>query len=246
MGSKQKTQTSTSASAPWSSQVPYLEGGFQEAQNLYNSDDPQFYPNSTVAGFSPAQQEAQTMGLNRARNGSQNLRGAQQYNNDVLGGKYLNNPYDDQVFNSIQNRVMPSVNSNFAAAGRYGSDSHASAMSGALTDAYAPYASQNYQQGLDRMGQAAQFAPELAQADYNDANAMYDIGTQQQQLAQAEIGDAQNRFNYNQDRRYNKLNQYMGLVGGNWGGTTTSAQPYSTPSLGSQLLGGGLSLLSLL
>jgi hypothetical protein len=246
MGSKQKTATSTSTSEPWAEQKPYLQAGFKEAQNLYNSNDPQYFPQSTVAGFSQNQLQAQRMGANRAMRGSALNTGAKKYASDVLGGKYLQNPNDDAVFNSIQNKVVPSVNANFANAGRYGSDSHARAMTSELTDAYAPYASQNWQSGLDRMGQMAQYAPDLAMTDYNDINALYDIGSQQQQLAQSELGDAQNRWNYNQDRRFNKLNQYLGLIGGNWGGTTTSAQPYSTPGLGSQLLGGGLGLLGLL
>jgi hypothetical protein len=245
MGSKQKTATSTSTNEPWSAQSPYLQAGFQQAQQQYNSATPQYFPNSTVAGFSPYQKKAQQMGANRALRGSSLNAGAKKYAGDVLGGKYLNNPYNDQVFNSIQNKVVPSVNTEFAQAGRYGSDAHASAMTGALTDAYAPYASQNYQSGLDRMSQMAQYAPDLAMTDYNDINALYDIGSQQQQLGQQELQDAQNRWNYYQDLPYNKLNQYMGLVGGNWGGTTTSSQPYSTPGFGSQLLGAGLTLASL-
>lgn len=103
-----------------------------------------------------------TASMNNAFSGD---KGAQGYVNDVLAGKYLNSdPYKDQVFQNIQSKVLPSVNSQFMGSGRYGSDSHAGTMTTDLTNAYAPYASQQYQQGLDRMGQAAS----MSDAMYNN------------------------------------------------------------------------------
>lgn len=243
MGSKQATATSTNTSEPWAEQKPYLQQIMGQAQQLYQSNGPQYYPKSTVAPFSKPQLQAQQAGMNRAMQGSGALRGANQYASDVMGGKYLNDPYNDQVFNSIQSKIMPAVNSNFAAAGRYGSGAHTGAMTTALTDAYAPYASQMRQGELDRMSSMASFAPELAQADYNDINAMYDIGSQQQMMAQSEMDDAKGRWDYYQDLPFNKLSQYLGLIGGNYGGQTTSAQPYYKPSGWAQAAGIGASLL---
>ena len=44
---------------PWDVAVPYMEGGFKEAQNLYNQYKPQYYSGQTQAGFSPDQMTAQ-------------------------------------------------------------------------------------------------------------------------------------------------------------------------------------------
>ena len=44
---------------PWDVAVPYMEGGFKEAQNLYNNYDPQYYSGQTQAGFSPDQLTSQ-------------------------------------------------------------------------------------------------------------------------------------------------------------------------------------------
>ena len=239
MGGSTKTATSTNTSEPWAAQAPFLKGMFGDAKNLYNAPGPTYYPGSTVASFAPETQQAQQLGTQRALNGNPTMQAAEGYGQDVLAGNYLNsNPYQDQVFQNIQSHVMPSVNSQFSAAGRYGSDLHGDTMTRALTEAYSPYASQQYQQGLDRMDNAMQFAPEFAANDYRDIGALDLIGGQKQQLAQKETDDAVNRYSYYQDLPYNKLNQFAGLIGGNWGGTTTSQQPYYQPSLFSQVAGG--------
>ena len=244
MGGSQQKATSTSTSEPWEEQIPYLEKGFESAENLWNAPGPEFFPGSTVAGFSPEQQQAQTLASQRALGGNATMDAAEGYGQDVLAGNYLNsNPYQDQVFQNIQSKVMPSVNSQFMSSGRYGSNLHGDTMTRALTEAYAPYASQQYGQGLDRMDSMAQFAPQFAQNDYNDIAALDAVGGAKQQLGQRETDDAVNRHAYYQDLPYNKLGQYMGLIGGNWGGTTTSSQPYYQPSPFSQIAGLGIGAL---
>lgn len=241
-----KNATTTNTSEPWKEQKPYLQDIMKQAQYLYKNDNPTYYPGNTVAGFSPQQEQAFGMAANRAVNGNANMKAAAGYNQDVLSGKYSGDPYQSQVFQNIQSQVMPAINSQFSSAGRYGSGAHADSAARGLTDAFAPYATQMYQNSLDRMGQAAAFAPTLAQNDYTDIAALADVGQQRQLLAQQEIQDAQNRYNYSQDAPYNKLGQYLQFVGGNYGGTTTSQQPYQTQSPFSQILGGGLGLLGLL
>lgn len=239
MGGSTEQATTTETREPWAVQAPFLKSGFTQAKSLLNAPGPTYYPGSTVAGFSPEQQQAQTLGAQRALGGNDTMKAAEGYGQDVLAGNYLNsNPYQDQVFQNIQSHVQPAVNSTFENAGRYGSGLHADTLGRAMTEAYAPYASQQYQQGLDRMDQMAQFAPQFAANDYRDIGALDAIGGQKQDMAQSELGDAVNRYSYYQDLPYNKLNQYMGLVGGNWGGTTTSQTPYYQPSPFSQIFGG--------
>lgn len=198
-GNTKTTQTSS----PWSGQTPYLKYGLDEATRLYQQAGPQYYPGSKVAGFSPEQNQAFSMGTQRALNGSQDINNAKGFTNgvlsgqygtpsgvsnfanasmnggygqsqdtakyvhEVLQGKYLNSdPYKDQVFKNIQQQVLPSVNSQFMGSGRYGSDSHAGTMTTNLTNAYAPYASQQYQQGLDRMNWAAGMSDQMNNNQY--------------------------------------------------------------------------------
>ncbi|WP_160119877.1 hypothetical protein [Rhodovarius lipocyclicus] len=55
MSSSPKTATTTSSSAPWSEQQPYLLRGFSEAENLLNQEQasggPAYYPGSTVSPY---------------------------------------------------------------------------------------------------------------------------------------------------------------------------------------------------
>jgi hypothetical protein len=133
---------------------------------------------------------------------------------------------------------MPAVNSQFMGAGRTGSGLHADTLARGLTEAYAPYASQQYQTGIDRMINAGR--------DYSPYETMEGIGKQRQGLAQSELQDSINRYNFAQDLPANKLREYAGFIGGNYGGQSTSTTPYQTPSIWSQIGGAGLGLAGLL
>lgn len=232
MGSTTKNATSTQTSEPPAWQKPYIETGLAEAQKLYNQAGPQYYPTSTVAPFAAEQEQSFAGGMQHAQN-------AANFNRDILSGQYLNSdPYSDAVFQNIQSRVMPAVNSQFMGSGRTGSGLHADTAARGLTEAYAPYASQQYQQGLDRMVSAGNnFAP---------YQAMEGVGQQRQELAQQELQDRINRYNFSQDQPSNKLREYMGFVGGSFGNNSTSTTPYQQPSIWSQIGGGLLGLGGLL
>jgi hypothetical protein len=216
-----------------------------EAARLYQQEGPQYYPGSTVAGFSQEQNDAFSRGTQRAINGSQDINNARGYTNDLLSGKYLNSdPYQDSVFQNVQQKVMPAVNSQFMGSGRYGSNMHTDTATRALTESYAPYASQQYQQGLDRMNWAAGMAPTWAANDYTDLGALEAIGQQKQQLGQQELNDAVARWQYYQQLPYDKLGQFLNNIGGNYGGTVVGKTPSNQPSgwqtaagIGSSLLG---------
>ena len=232
MPSGQSTSTSTTSSEPSAFQKPYLQKGMDAATKLYNTPGPNYFPNSTVAGFSPTQNAAFGMGSSLANNGD--LSQAQQANQNILSGNVNN----DAVFNNIKSHVLPAVNSQFESAGRYGSGAQSDALSTGLTNAYAPYAAQQYSDALNR-------APMLHNAQWQNVQNLWQQGQQQQMQGQNELGDAVNRFNYNQDLPANKLRQYMGFVGGNYGTNTTSTTPYNTPSIWGQVAGAGLGLAGL-
>lgn len=242
MGTTTKYATSTSNSEPWAEQQPYIKQGMAEAKKIYEGAGPSYYTNSTVAGFSPEQLQAQGLGSARAVGGNATMRASEGYAQDVLSGKYSGDPYGGAVFQNIQSQVMPAVNSQFSSSGRYGSGAHAGTLGTSLTNAFAPYAAQQYENSLNRMDSAAAAAPMYAANDYTDINALSQIGEQRQGLAQSELDDAVARWNFNQDKQANKLGQYMGFIGGNYGGTTESAQPYQKPSTLSSIMGGVLGL----
>ena len=120
-------QDSTTTSEPWSAAQPYIKDVYAQAQNLYNSGGPSYYPNATYTPFSPQTQMAMNLQENRALFGSpydeaaggfamnalqgqspftqagmQSLWGSQLGMaglSDTIQGKFLNsNPYLDNMF----------------------------------------------------------------------------------------------------------------------------------------------------
>lgn len=243
--SKPDKVTTTSQTEPWADQKPRLTFGFQEARDLYDAPGPTFFPGSTVSPFAAEQQEAQGLAANRARTGNPLMGQAGDYTSRVMGGEFLNagNPHLANVFSNIQSQVMPAVNSQFSAVGRYGSGAHADTMTRALSQSLAPFFFGNYETERGHMADAARFAPEFAAEDYRDIGMLDLVGMQKQQLAQREIEDAMQRHAFVQDLPQNKLQDYMATIGGAYGGSTTSQQPYFQTPWWQQALGGGLGLL---
>lgn len=92
MGGK-SSGSQTQKTEPWSGQQPYLKYGFQQAQDIYNSGGPGYYPNATYVPFSQQSETALGMMEGRALAGSPLNQMAQQYGADTLSGAYLNSPY---------------------------------------------------------------------------------------------------------------------------------------------------------
>lgn len=235
-----------STTEPWDVQAPYIETGFQEAQDLYNQPGPAYFPSSTVAPFSQDQLTAQ--GMVRDTAASNPLGEAStNYAMDVLGGSLVD-PYSDAVFSNIQSKVMPAINSQAMMRGRLptageGSNAYADTMTRALTEAYSPWASQNWQFGQKQMADMARLYPQLRAMDYYDAGALAKVGEEQQGLADRELADAQTRWDFYQNQPQNKLNEYMATVGGqNWGRSGETITPVQRPTdLGSAIsIGTGL------
>ena len=240
--SKTGKSTSTSSTAPWDVQQPYLEQGFSAADDLFHAPGPAYFPDSTVAGFSPDQITAQDMIRDTAMAGSPVMDAANQFALDTLGG--VNDPYGDSVFANIQSRIMPAINSQWMMKGREGSGLYGDTMGRALTESFAPWASQNWQFGKNLQSDVMKFAPDLRKMDYFDAGALGLVGKEQQDLAQRERDDARARWDYYQNLPYEQLNRYMGTVGGQqWGSQGTQTTPVQKPTGLGEALGAGLSIL---
>lgn len=145
MSSGGGSTTSNTIAQPWSGQQPYLADMFQNADNTYKqfSGNPQ----SSVAGFTPMQQQAMQMQTDPSANGSQVANSAANFAQNLLGGQYLNanpgsgsfglfangqmlnNPYmqgmanaaNTNIVNAYQTATAPQTTSEFEGAGRYGS-----------------------------------------------------------------------------------------------------------------------------
>jgi len=236
-----QTITQQANSSPWSEQQPFLKTGFQSAQDNVLNRPLQYFGGSTVVGFDPATEQSLNMTQQRATAGSPLLGQAQGEIGKTLSGDYLNqgNPaFQGMLERSIspirqeyQQTVVPGLNGSFAGAGRYGSNAFQTAR-GQAADSYmrnvgdvaSGLAYANYGDERGRMQTAAGLAPSLAQADYADAGMLGQVGAAREGQAQAQLQDQVNRFNFQQSEPTNRLAQYMGLIGGGYGGQSTSSQ----------------------
>jgi hypothetical protein len=240
-------QTVTTNTAPWSGQQPYLSFGFQQAQDLYNQGGPQYFPGQTLASLAPQMTQAIAATTQRALDGSPLVTAAQNTLTGLENGQFLSagNPYFQQMFQNVANAVTPAVTQSFEGNGRYGSGAYANALSSALAQQAGNLAYQNYSQGLNDLLQGARLAPTLANQDYVDLGQLASAGSTQQGLDQQQINAAIDRYNYNQNLPYNTLANYMRMIQGNYGSSSTQTTQQSVNPIAGSLgfgSGGGLNV----
>lgn len=128
------------------------------------------------------------------------------YYSDILGGQ--TNPYLDRMFGQASDAIRSKLDSQFAAAGRYGSSDHAREMQQGYNDLATNLYGGQYQSDQARMMQAAQLAPA---AGY-------------QGFAQ-QLGAAQGLENFDYDQAMSRLNDYLGMTSPLLGAGGTQTQP---------------------
>ena len=217
---------------------PYVSYGLQEAKNLYQGTSPQYYPGQTYVDPSANTLSALTAAGNRAMAGNPLLPAAQQQQQAVIGGQYLNsNPYFNQALAGASQGAtqtymdaIKSAQGGASMAGRYGSgvsadiqNRAANTLSNTLANKYGDLAYQNYAAERGRQEQAAMGAPTLANADYTDINQLLKTGQAQEDYANTALQADINRFNYEQNLPTAKLNQYAQYLSGTPQGSTTTS-----------------------
>jgi hypothetical protein len=146
--------------------------------------------------------------------------GAQDLANRTIRGDFVmaNNPYFEQAFAAASNPVISSIQSQFSKAGRLGSGANADVLSRSLGDLAGSMAFKNY--GDER---ARQMATAGAAQQFRD---MSFADPAREQLAQAQLQDQIDRFNFEENINRQKLQDFSSLVrGGTVGGTMTAQQP---------------------
>jgi hypothetical protein len=96
---------------------------------------------------------------------------------------------------------------------------------------------QNYGDERQRMMQAAGLTPQLAAQDYFDIAQLAAAGSTRERNYQDLINAEIARFNYEQQLPYNKLARYLGMIQGDYGGTTQTTQS-SVSAVGNDILSG--------
>ena len=211
--------------------APFLAYGANEAQRLYNTGGGfNYFPDNTLAGFSPEQQMAMTLQTNRALSGSPITREAQDLSLNTLRGDFLsgNNPYLQQA---VLDPITQNVQSQFSRAGRLGSGANQDVLARSL----ATPLMQNYETERARQNAMIGAAPSIARADLQDYADLARVGAMRQDQAQRQIAANMDRFNFLQSAPARNLNQFLGQVGTAAGGYKSQTSPYVTNPLNQTL-----------
>ena len=215
------TSTSTQITSPYSGAKPMVDESLKAAQGLYQGGAlyMQPYGGQMVANAAPATLQGWGDITNLATQGSPLNQMSSDYVQRILDPNFLNS--QTPGLGGVLDQARNSANAQISLAGRTGSGSHEAAVAGAL----APILYQDYGNKMALQSQMAQFAPQLAQQDYFDANQLLNVGQQQQGLLQDQIDAEMQKYYAQQGAKANELGLYQDLISGNYGGTTVMTQP---------------------
>jgi hypothetical protein len=235
------TQVSTSSTAPWEAQKEYLKSGFSQAKSLYNRGAPDYYGKETMAGFDPAQSSAQsstlgyTMGPRVAgQQAAAENRLIQGLGADVDTARMT--PVMDylgrQMKSNLETNVLPGIRQSLVQYQPGGSTRGDTIQSMAIAkanqqmlDKGAEMAYQAYGGAQDRAQNYAQMYPSIMSAPLNMYGAMGDVGAQRRAMTQETMDKDMARYQYDATAPQQQLANYMNMISGNYGGTTTQTTP---------------------
>lgn len=235
------TRVSTSESAPWEEQIPYLTAGFDEARRLYDRGAPSYYSKDTLAGFDPAQTAAQhnVLGYAMGPRAAAQQAGAEDRLLKGLSGQIDTASFNpmmaalgSQMKNQLEANVLPGIRQNLVeyqpGGGSRGDIVQGNAIASANQQMLNKAAEMTYgaqQAAQDRALNFAQTYPSIMSAPLGMASAMGDVGAARRAMTQETINRDMARHQYESTAPQNALQNYMAMVQGNYGGTTTQTTP---------------------
>lgn len=243
------TQDVTTRSEPAAFQLPYLQQLMQGAGNYLSGPPPSYYPGSTVAPFTPAQEAGQQQVLDYATGSLPGLASTALASNQFTMGAALDpasNPYLQAtaqnaalpIIRGYEQVTRPQIQNEALAAGQYGGsrqgiaegiagqgavDAVARNTYGLFTDAYG--------RALDNAVRSQAIAPSLLGVGTLPGTVVSGVGEVQQGMNQALTNEDIARYMFNQNAPVTQLQQYGNLVGGNFGGTTQSSGVSTGPQV---------------
>tara|TARA_X000000950_G_C13816090_1_gene619866 strand:+ start:33 stop:863 length:831 start_codon:yes stop_codon:yes gene_type:complete len=241
-GSSPQNVTTTSSAEPSEFIKPYLTQAIDYSQDLFESDLPNFFPNNTFVTPAAETQAALDLATVRSLAGNPLLNQSQNLASQTLSGDFLSpttNPYSQGLFNQMADDVTSKVQSQFSRAGRLGSGANQEI----LADSLGRLANQVYGDQFNReraiQAQTMQTAPQLGEMDFNDIRRLQQVGADRESIEQTKLQDAISRFDFEQQKPFLKLNQFLGALGSPVPTQTVSTQPVFR-NTGAGLLGGAL------
>jgi hypothetical protein len=220
---------------------PFVEYGLNEAKGLYQTGTPTYYPGQTYVGPSAQTTSALSAAQSRALGGNPLLPAAQKQQLGSIQGDYLSagNPYFTRALagpteqaTQAYNDAIKNAQGTASMAGRYGSgvsadiqNRAASTLASTLANKYGDLAYQNYAGERAMQNQAVMNAPTLAQADYADISQLANVGKTAEDYQKTALQADLDRFNFEQNKPYQKLSSYLGAAyGAPMGNVSTTTQ----------------------
>jgi len=240
-GGGQQSSTTTTSIDP--AIKPYVTYGLEEGKRLYESGTPTFFPGQTYVSPSEQTQQALKMAQERAMAGSPLTGAAQAETLATIQGRGVN-PFlagaleqTNRLAGEDYLRNIQKLQSGASSMGRYGSAAQGQ-QTGQAQDIFArALAEQGGQLAYNsaeaeraRQMAAVGAAPQMAQADYADIQRLLTVGGAKEGQSAAQLQDALNRFNFQQNLPQAKLSQFANLFSSVPQGSTTVQQ--ATPQGG--------------
>lgn len=221
---------------PWEEQQPHLKRGYRAARRGVLDRPKFYYPGSTVGNFSRPTRRGLHAMAGRAMMGNRLNPAAQQQAYDTMGGSYLTGPGMESMRDFVTAGVRPQTESAFATAGRSGSALANQAVGQGVARGMSPFLDAE----RNRMMQASQMAPGLAQSDYYDIDRLMGAGSMWDQKYQQRLDDDVKRWDFAQNEAGNRTRDYMSMIGGAVPGTQTQSGGGGGTSPFMQMAGLGL------
>ena len=229
------TTSSTTTVEPWDQQKPYLTSGFEQAANLYNKGVPKYYPGSTLAGFTPAQEAAQRGTANYItgpRAGAQQAYAEKAQMGGLTGG-----------VDTSTGKVLPGIRQQMVQYQPGGSSRGDIVQSQAISAANQQMLNKAaemyqgaYQGAQSRVPEFLRQYPTTMTAPVQMYGALGGVGQEQRALQQAAMDRDMARYEYEAMAPQTALQNYLANISGQYGATSTS-QGKGPSSFSSGLMG---------
>jgi hypothetical protein len=220
-GSSQKNTTTTQIDP---NILPYVTYGLQEGKRLYQSGTPSFFPEKTYVEPSEATTRALGLAEQRALAGSPLTEAAQQETLATIQGRGIN-PFLAGAAEALYRpttmagqEAIRGLQSEASSRGRYGSGAMEQLAGKAsyniglgLGDIQRQLMLQSSEAERARQMEATRNAPAMAAQDYADIQRLLTVGGAREQQSMAELQDAINRYNFEQNLPQMKLSQFANL-----------------------------------
>lgn len=249
-GGSSQTQTSTRELPSWA--LNGAQGSMAMADKYAWQGNP--YPDQHISPLTSQQTQGLQMAQDRAISGSPVMNAAKTNLTDTLNGKYLDigtnpawNPMVQRITDAYSTGTAAQTDSAAARAGAFGGSAYGEQVGynqRGLGDSLAGAAGQLYNDERNRQMQANLFAPQAAQADYQDAQALLGVGDTYRQYNQDLLNNTYQNAYQQADWPYKRVewynNQLAGLTGGSGTQSSTGPNPYQ-PNKTAGALGGAMS-----